>query len=1095
MYPNRSSYIVAPYFRLLSIFALLTTAFVLVVEPAIPNAATIKEGYSKTQQTVSSISLDGKWKFCLDSADAGKTQSWWKLEYDDSIQIPGTTDLAGFGQQEIEPFAGRLSREHKYIGAAWYQRTINIPHDWTGRNVELFLERVIWKSEVWIDGTFCGAQDSLATPHVHRLGKLAPGRHTLTVRIDNRMIHPIGDQGGSYTDSTQTIWNGMVGRCELRPVNDLSIELLRIFPAAEARHVDVEITLINAKDTACSATIDLYLHERESEDVLESKRFVLDVVPGINVMKLSLKCEFVPKLWDEYSPNLYVLKVSVGNADSRLNMASVFGFRTIRRKGKHLFINNRPVFIRGNIDNAQYPLTGHPPLDIENWRRTLKICRDYGMNQVRFHSWCPPEAAFQAADELGIYLQPEVVWIVPDRTIDPVSSGRLSGIGLGDTNVDSFILAEMRRILNTYGNHPSFCFFVIGNELGSSNFNVMGQWIAEEKKRDPRRLYAASTARTITPFDDFSDTHLIPGVGPVVNNLGVPSTDWDYQKSYGQAPVPIIAHEMGQIPVYPKWSESDKYVGPVRARNYESMAKQAKERGVFLQSEQLQQASGAMNRIIYKNEMEAQLRSKDCAGVSWLSMQDYPGQGEALVGWLNSFYQNKGFTTPKQFRRFCGPTVPLARFKKYVWSSDEKMSVVAEVAHWGSQPLQHAVFYWVLRDSEEKVIENGEFKPVTVAIGGVTELGRVEIDLKGFQRAWRLNFEIYLPETQVANDWNVWVFPSVLPRTKHSGVLVTTNSTEVWDALSHSKNVLFLAHELGNHKYSNWMPIFWSTRYFSGQGRATLGSLVHADHPALANFPTDAHLDWQWLDICECGSGFVLDAQPASFFPIVQPVCDFHDNHKLGTIFEFTSDSGGKLLVCGYDLVHHLDHRPASRWLRQCLLNYASSDFFKPKTKISFQSFHKLFPVEFRLNAQEFLKYASHATIDWPGHPGWKYISRQNDRLELCAHKPDESEQTTIIIPLVAGKYRLRGSILLRKECQFQAVLTGSISGQPSPLFVKSIRPGIKTELDQEFRLSGSVGDFVLKYYMVPGATNSHSSNLSISQFELEKSTSELMAD
>lgn len=1074
---------------------LLVAAIVLANKPAIVFAANVEAGYSQARQPESSISLGGKWGIRLDPSDIGKTQSWWNLALADSIQIPATMDLAGFGQQETDPSVGRLSRKHQYIGAAWYQRTFDIPQSWRGRNVELFLERVLWQSEAWVDGTACGAQDSLATPHIHRLGKLAPGKHTLTLRIDNRMIHPIGDQGGSYTESTQTIWNGMVGRCELRPIGDLSIDLVRIFPEAQAHRVKVEITVVNAKDTTCSAEIELYLRKRGSDRVLESMRFVLDAAPGESISRPYLNLEFEPKLWDEFSPHLYEVKVRVGDANSLADSVSAFGFRTIGRNGRRLLINNRPAFMRGNIDNAQYPVTGHPPLDIESWRRTFKIYRDYGMNQVRFHSWCPPEAAFQAADEMGMYLQPEVVWIVPDRKKAQTGTGRLAGVGLGDINIDSFIRAEMRRILDTYGNHPSFCFFAIGNELGSSDFNVMGRWIAEEKERDPRHLYAASTARTITPYDDFSDTHLISGAGAVVNNLGVPNTDWDYQKSYGQAPVPIIAHEMGQIPVYPNWNEIGKYIGPVRALNFESFAKQAKERGVAAQSNQFQQASGAMNRIIYKNEMEAQLRSKDCAGVSWLSMQDYPGQGEALVGWLDAFYQSKGFITAEQFRSYCGPTVPLARFKKYVWSTDEKFSAVAEIAHWGAQPLQHVKFLWVLRDSKNKTIASGEFKPVTIAIGGIAELGRIEIDLNGFQRAQRLNLEIVLPGTHIANNWNLWVFPAGPPRTMHSDVLVTTNPTEVWDALSQDRHVLFLAHDLGNPKYSKWMPIFWSARYFSGQGRATLGSLVQADHPALANFPTDGHLDWQWLEICEDGSGFVLDAQPAAYLPIVQPVCDFHDNHKLGTIFEFAGESGGRLLVCGYDIVNHLDHRPAARWLRQCLLNYAAGDFFQPRTKISFQDFHNLFPVEFQLNAQMFLKHASHATIDWSGHPGWKYVSRQNDRLELSAHQPGEAELTTIIIPLAAGEYHLRGSITLRKECQFQAVLTGSIAGQSTPLFIKTIQPGIKTELDQEFRLSDSVKDFALQYHMVPGASNNYSSNLSISQFVLEKSTSGLTAD
>ena len=900
------------------------------------------------------LSLSGEWRFRLDAGDQGVAAGWaaGALAGNDRIVLPTTTDLAGVGTPEPDPNPGFLSREHKFIGAAWYQREIVIPEAWRGREVELFLERVLWENRAWVDGRECGAQDSLGTPHVHGLGKLMAGRHTLTVRIDNRMIHPIGDRGHCYTDFTQTIWNGAVGRIEVRARAAVSLELVRVFPNGAQGKVEAEVTLDNTAGAKASGAVQLDLREPGGKRVLASKSIQQELAPGTNILRLVLDLGFTPKTWDEFSPQLYALEVRVGGDKEAEVSKQTFGFRTLTREGNRLLVNGRPTFLRGNLDCAQYPRTGHPPVDVESWRKVFRVYQDYGLNHVRFHSWCPPEAAFIAADEMGLYLLAEVLWIDgwmggPNSRKDMDTPGYPKGVGKGDRTIDAYVRAETRRMLDAYGNHPSFCFFAIGNELGSSDFKVMGEWMRQEKEYDPRRFYAASTARAITPADDFSDTHNIPGIGGVVNRLGVPHTDWDYEKSYSRAPVPILAHEMGQMPVYPDWREITKYTGPLRARNFELFRTMARTNGIAEQSADFQAASGAMNRLLYKNEMEAQLRSPGCAGVSWLSLQDFPGQGEALVGWLDTFYESKGFVTPEQFRRYSTTTVPLTRFKKYVWTTNETFTATAQVSHWGAQPLAGAKAAWTLRDTKGAVVARGDFPTTDLPVGSVTTLGPISVELARVSAPQKLNLEIALAGTKFANDWNLWVFPLASVESAPAGVTLTDKPAEAWDALARGGRVVLLAHKLGdktNTRLAAWMPLFWSARFFPGQDRDTLGALVQAQHPALARFPTDRHLDWQWREICDGARGFVLDAQPADYRPIVQPVSDYHFNHKLGSVFEFATAEGGRLLVCGYDLTNRLDQRPAARQLRESLLAYAGSAAFVPKTMITKDRFAKLFP-------------------------------------------------------------------------------------------------------------------------------------------------------
>ena len=620
---------------------------------------------------------------------------------------------------------------------------------------------------------------------------------------------------------------------------------------------------------------------------------------------MTVRLAGAPEAWSEFNPRLYRVELQLqancgSHAVCRFRRQHASASATISRDGRRLLVNGRPTFIRGNLECGLFPLTGYPPCDVEAWRRIFRIYKQYGLNQARFHTWCPPEAAFQAADELGIYLQVEVIWIdywmsAPNPRKDMDTPGYPQGVGRNDRSIDRFVRAEMRRILDRYGNHPSFAFLVIGNELGTSNFEVMGRWIKEEKERDPRRLYAASTARAITPADDFSDTHLIPGLGPqagmTVNRLGVPHTDWDYESACGRAPVPIIAHEMGQMPVYPCWDEIAKYTRRAAgADTSKAFREQARRNGIEAQSRELQQASGASQRIIYKNEMEAHLRTPSCSGVSWLSMQDYTGQGEALVGWLDAFYDSKGIVTPAQFRRYSNATVPLARFAKYCWTSGEQFRATAQVAHWGPQPLRGA------RSSAWQVSAHAHGD--TNARPGRVPAGRSGRGLRDHARPDRSRPEADR-QGRAAEPGNCRPRHRSSPTTGTCGssrgdrrlrrptdVVVCDRLDAALRALSQGRRVLLLAHRLGersNRRYAAWGPVFWSATFLPGQQADTLGALVENRHARPGRL---SHRGAPRLAVARrlCGrrAASCSTTMPADYRPIVQPVSDYHCQSQAG---------------------------------------------------------------------------------------------------------------------------------------------------------------------------------------------------------------------
>lgn len=883
------------------------------------------------------ISLNGEWEVRLDPESESLKNCQAEIKTSGKIDLPGSLAEYGFGCKTTGSDFGILTPEFKYIGKALYTREIKIPEKWKNKEVVVMLERVLWESRIFIDGIALSRQDALGTPHLHKLGKIAPGKHKITIQVDNEMIHNIGDKGHAYGEYTQSIWNGIVGRMEMIAKDPVHIESVRIFPDIKTNHLKVEIT--PNKNYSPEIDLNYEIHSiQENKTILAGKEKISFNNSGITQLSILTKNKL--QKWSEFNPETYLLKLKLEANEFSDEYETEFGFYEVSQDGTKILINGNPVFLRGNLDCVHFPLTGYPSCKVEDWERIFRIYKDYGLNHARFHSWCPPEAAFIAANRVGIYLQAEAsIWIDWWMSVDNTERGRpemnTKGFpkGLGyDPPRDSFVVAEMNRVVDVYGNHPSFTLFCIGNELGNSDFDVMKKWVADLKEKDNRRLYAVSTAREITDVDDYSATHNILRVGRT-RGLNGPRTDWDFEETYGKMNIPIIAHEIGQWPVYPRWSEIKKYTGVLKARNLQEFKNQAEKNGIAEQGNDFANASGALNQIMYKYETESFLRTKSCAGVQLLSMQDYQGQGEALIGWLDCHWESKGITTPEKFRQHFTTTVPLLRMEKFVWQNNEIFSAQAQIAHHGQNPL-NARCTWKILNEKNSVIAQSIFAEKQLDLGSLTDLGEIRFNLSEIEKAEKFTVSIKVDKTDFENSWDFWVYPRKLPAISENDILVVDEINDVaLQKLEDGAKVLLLAGQLGNEKtsvYAHFYPLYWSLTFFPGQGKTCIGLLLDEENPAFKHFPTSFHSDWQWETISEDAKGFVLNDLPASYRPVAQPVDDFHRNNKIGSVFELKVGKG-KLLVCGYNLNSEL---PVARQLKYSLLNYMNSPDFNPGQQV-----------------------------------------------------------------------------------------------------------------------------------------------------------------
>jgi hypothetical protein len=958
------------------------------------------------------VSLSGQWLFSLDPNDVGERQKWYDRELTDTIKVPGSTVENGYGddisvdtkwtgsiidrswftdpkyEKYRQPGSIKipfwLTPLKHYVGPAWYQRQVDIPEDWRGKRIVLFLERCHWETKVWVDGVAAGMQDSLCTPHRYDLSELmTPGRHVLTVRADNSIKYDVGVNAHSVSDHTQTNWNGLIGRIELQATDRIWISDVQVYPDVRNKLAKLRITISNHSGRSVRGTLDIRAKSWNAKKHHAPPRKSVEFTASGSETVVEVNYAMGDKvlLWDEFSPALYELTVRLmGTTDKGAfhdEKSVSFGMREFGTRGTQFTINGKPTFLRGTLECCIFPLTGYPPTDVEAWLRILRIAKAYGLNHLRFHSWCPPEAAFEAADRMGFMFHIEcAAW---------------TRVGDGEP-IDKFIYAESDRILKDYGNHPSFCMLAYGNEpAGPNQKRFLGDLVNYWKAKDPRRLYTSAAGWPIIPENQYDSTPAPRGHqwGAGLRsrfNAKPPETCTDYRDIIQDYNVPVVSHEIGQWCVYPNFKEIAKYKGVLRARNFEIFRDSLEAHHMLDQADDFLMASGKLQAMLYKQEIESALRTPGFGGFQLLDLHDFPGQGTALVGILDPFWDSKGYVEADEHHRYCCETVPLVRLERRTWTTSQKFMVDVEIAHFGPAAIRDALPVWSIRYANGKEFSSGRLPRVTIPIGNGFHLGKISARLENVKAPAKLTLSVGLRGTPYVNDWDIWVYPAELDTQPPKKVLVTDSFDEqVVAALKEGQKVLLMPplNCINSNVPAGFTTIFWNTQWTRRQPPHTLGILCDPKHPALRQFPTEFHSNWQWWDLVTKSRFMVLDDLGPDLRPIVQVIDDWNTNRKLGLLFEARVGKG-KLLVCSMDLRSDLEHRPVARQMLYSLLDYMNRWAFSPKLKLDAESIRSL------LKTPPLLSDAKVVMVDseTPGYEASNAIDGNPDTIWHTAWEP-----------------------------------------------------------------------------------------------------------
>lgn len=947
------------------------------------------------------ILLNGKWHVVLEDGTTGQ------------MDLPGTLDENGIGHRDVganqwhpdavlgnaageidkdAPIATRFTRRHTYEGEARISRKITVPDYGTDR-LFVLAERAR-ALRLLVDGEACAVfrQGTLSTPYIFELTGAAPGEHEFTFLSDNSypgMPKAAICYSSAATDETQTNWNGILGECSMytRPQN--FIDSLRVYPRAVKKEeknkaggyvLDVCVELApGAKKVYKDAKIILQ-SEALAAGELEDTQTLTEIISysGEGLAEAGTDKEENPKtmeiwfrdlplrenvkLWDEDEGNLYEMAVTLDNGmsaedkgGSTAECRTRFGIRSFGDNGSgRLALNGRAIFLRGEANCAEYPETGHPPMTIPEWKEMLLKYRSYGINFVRFHSHCEPEAAFAAADELGMLLQPELSHWDPKDAFGTEESYR-------------YYRAELVDLLKTYANHPSFVMLTLGNELQAQDEGRerVRELVRTAKRMDPTRLYANGSnafygEEGCDPESDFYTSQsckdvVIRGTFSGMRgylNENYPSADRTYDEAMAEIrkeyQKPVFSFEVGQFEVLPDFEELESFHGISDPVNLKLIKKRVEERGLLPTWEKYVEATGELSRLAYREEIEAAMRTRELSGISLLGLQDFPGQGTALVGMMNSHLEPKpyDFARPERFREFFQECRILVKLPHYTYEAGERLIAEVEAANFGKRNIE-GVFCWTLAGkksvsengncepaeikSKNTVIATGEDTEITICRpGSYTEVGSLDIPLDFVEKNTALTLKVRIGDSISA--YPIWVYRKTTPVCPENVYETRAFDVKTREILQNGGRVYLSPdadkESLPNSIKTQFTTDFWSVGTFADQ-EGGMGQLIDTEHPIFKEFPTDFHTDWQWW-IMATKRAVIL---PHPMKTIITEMDSYAFLRPMAQMIEFRCLKG-KVLLSTMEL-HKSQQYPEVRALQASIYTYLSGENFEPAEEIT----------------------------------------------------------------------------------------------------------------------------------------------------------------
>ena len=857
------------------------------------------------------LSLRGEWEFTAQGFNLGRNGIWWpayrEKKWPDTrtIQVPGCWEAQGVGKPGMGDSWDQKGDHnakpirHKHMGSGWYRKTVAIPAAWKGKRVWLKVGGVKSVGWFWVNDQQVAFVDNYCGTYKYEVTDLVtPGADAkVVVQVKN----DVPSRKGLF--SAMHRWGGIYRDVEFEATPQTFIDDAWVRGDFDKREAEVHVTVggVNSVPPVIRFSVD-------------GKTVGAAVAPdGETVVRLPL-ANFRP--WSPEHPNLYTGIVElVENGKVVQTRRERFGVRKLEVRGKEFYLNGKPFYVRGFGDDHVYPITGITPPDREQHRAHLAKARAAGFNFVRLHTHTELPEYFEAADELGIMIEPELPYY-------------------SDMPTEGFAFDPKRDVTELWRHfrrYPSFAVYSMGNE-GSFGPVLDRRIHAYVKAMDPDRLKINQ---------DCHEARINPP--EAADYLGGPSKPW--RRGSYDPERPFVTHEYLNLCIKCDSRDEELYSGvwqppATRKGRTDWLAKF----GLDMEwGDRLQDAQNVLQRHYQKDGVESARRDPYCDGyIFWTIVDVVVEQRGAYTaqGLFNPFWEPKrGGFAALEFAQFNSPSCVLldTADDRRVFASGETLSADFLFAHYGDAALKGAVLEWSLG------VEHGSIPIGDVAVGPVRKVASEKIVLPDVEKSVKATLNVHVGD--VSNSWDFWVFPrrarrdgsavAVEPQfrgaleKRYDGLLTTAEAARAKvvvaaygsqmaaDALARGQRVVTLEGTNGKPNVSlGW---WWMGRQ--------VGTAI-ADHPALAALPHEGCLTPLFFRLV-LDTGKNLPYAGLSQDDMLM-VGEGGDTCYL-YLAQGNVGSGKALMAFGLNV---LADTPEAAALLDGLVDYAASNAFAPKSRV-----------------------------------------------------------------------------------------------------------------------------------------------------------------
>jgi hypothetical protein len=705
------------------------------------------------QARCETVSLDGDWHFL---ADPGATLNVQKLATAENAR---PTSVPSSWQAQFADL-------RDYAGVAWYWRSVNIPSLSPDQAALLRFGAVDYFAEVYVNGQKVGTHEGGYIPFEFDVSSLLhAGENQIAVRVVDPGANPSIVEGINYAEiphgkqswyvETSGLWQSV--EIQIRP--RLHLGTVHILASANG---DLKITVPvvlsgSAAPSGGPRKVKVEIHDPSGKVVWQESRDLSGAEETAQFMGNLAS----PRVWSPDDPALYTLRASLSSGDSE---DFPFGFRTFETRGGKFYLNGRPIYLRGALDQDFYPKTIYTSPSLAYLQDEMRKAKSLGLNLLRCHVKVPDPRYLQAADAAGL-----LIWYDIPCWVKLTDNSKRRG------------LETLRGMAERDWNHPCLVIISLINEGWGMNLKEAAdrQWL-KQAYQDAKQIVPGWLVVDNSPCCD--EFHITTDIADYHTYYSIPDHAGDFDRivadlaerpgwlfsPYGDAlpksDEPLVLSEFGNwgLPRTPDdkpwWFSRDSGGRDItKPGGIEQRYADYQYAAIFPSLDALTDATEWHQYTSLKYEIESIRSHPEIQGYVITEFTDLNWEANGLLDmWRNP----KAFAA--SLAKLQGDDLLVLRSEKRNYSSGETATVQVSLSHYSQEDLKHGSIAWQIEGTSLA----GTLPLPEVLAASVTPAGKIEFAAPSLAAPARRAIKVELRsegKTLAENSLDFYIYPGKEP--------------------------------------------------------------------------------------------------------------------------------------------------------------------------------------------------------------------------------------------------------------------------------------------------------------------------------------------